>query len=77
MRIVWSPRSLRDLQAIHEYIAKDSELYGNLTIARIFAAAERLPRFRTPGALFRRWMNRRFEKSSLDRFALCIAFGRN
>ena len=24
MHIVWSPQSLRDLDAIHEYIAKDS-----------------------------------------------------
>ena len=45
MRIIWSPRSLRDLQAIHEYIAADSEVYGNLTIARIFAATERLSSF--------------------------------
>ncbi|HTR23734.1 MAG TPA: type II toxin-antitoxin system RelE/ParE family toxin [Terriglobales bacterium] len=51
MRIVWSPRSLRDLQAIHEYIATDSELYGNLTIARIFAAAERLSSFPYSGRI--------------------------
>ena len=34
MRILWSPQSLRDLDAIHEYIAKDSERYAGLTIAR-------------------------------------------
>jgi plasmid stabilization system protein ParE len=38
MRILWSPQSLRDLNAIHEYIAKDSEHYAGLTIARIFSA---------------------------------------
>lgn len=42
MRIIWSPQSLRDLHAIHEYIAKDSDRYADLTIARIFAAVERL-----------------------------------
>jgi len=37
MRILWSPQSLRDLGAIQEYIAKDSEHYAGLTIARIFS----------------------------------------
>jgi hypothetical protein len=32
MRILWSPQSLRDLDAIHGYIAKDSEHYADLTI---------------------------------------------
>lgn len=43
MRIVWSPQSLRDLHAIREYIAKDSERYADLTVARIFSAVERAP----------------------------------
>jgi plasmid stabilization system protein ParE len=33
MRIRWSPQSLRDLDAIHEYIARDSERYADLTVA--------------------------------------------
>jgi hypothetical protein len=31
VRILWSPQSLRDLDAIHEYIAKDAEHYAGLT----------------------------------------------
>ena len=42
MQIAWSPQSLRDLRAIRDYIAKDSEQYADLTIARIFSAVERL-----------------------------------
>ena len=38
MQIAWSPQSLRDLRAIRDYIAKDSEQYADLTIARIFSA---------------------------------------
>ncbi len=45
MRIVWSPQSLRDLGAIRDYIAKDSAHYAELTVARIFAAVERLLQF--------------------------------
>ena len=47
-QIVWSPQSLRDLDA-REYIAKDSEHYADLTIARIFSAVERLLRFPQSG----------------------------
>jgi plasmid stabilization system protein ParE len=45
MHIVWSPQSLRDLDAIHEYIAKDSERYADLTVSRIFAAVDDFSNF--------------------------------
>lgn len=45
MRIVWFPQSLRDVNAIHEYIAKDSQRYAELTVARIFAAVQQLLQF--------------------------------
>ena len=51
MRILWSPQSLRDLHAIREYIAKDSERYADLTVARIFSAVERLLQFPHSGRI--------------------------
>jgi toxin ParE1/3/4 len=51
MRILWSPQSLRDLDAVHEYIARDSERYAGLTIARIFSAVERLTQFPRSGRI--------------------------
>ena len=51
MRILWSPQSLRDLDAIHEYIAKDSDHYAGLTIARIFSAVEQLIHFPHSGRI--------------------------
>jgi toxin ParE1/3/4 len=51
MQIVWSPQSLRDLRAIRNYIAKDSEQYADLTIARIFSAMERLFHFPESGRI--------------------------
>ncbi len=50
-RIVWSPQSLRDLHAIHEYIGRDSKHYANLTVARIFSAVERLLHFPESGRI--------------------------
>jgi len=40
---------VRDLDAIHEYIAKDSGHYADLTVARIFSAVERLIQFPQSG----------------------------
>jgi plasmid stabilization system protein ParE len=40
---------LRDLRAIRDYIAKDSEQYAEVTIARIFLAVERLLKFPESG----------------------------
>jgi len=51
MRIVWSPQSIRDLRAIRDYIAKDSERYADLTIARIFTAVEQLLQFPQSGRI--------------------------
>ena len=51
MSILWSPQSLRDLDAIQEYIAKDSEHYAGLIIARIFSAVEHLIQFPHSGRI--------------------------
>jgi toxin ParE1/3/4 len=51
MQIVWSPQLLRDLRAIRDYIAIDSERYADLTIARIFSAVERLLDFPESGRI--------------------------
>lgn len=51
MEILWSPQSLRDLEAIHEYIARDSSHYADVTVARIFAGVERLMHFPESGRM--------------------------
>jgi len=50
MRILWSPQSLRDLDAIHGYIAKTLSIM-HLTIARIFSAVEQLIQFPRSGRI--------------------------
>ena len=44
-RLRWSPRSVDDLQAIHDFIARDSSRYADLVSQRMAAAAERLVEF--------------------------------
>ena len=49
MTLIWSPRSLLDLEGIRVHIARDSEVYAALVVQRLIAAAERLPDFPKQG----------------------------
>jgi addiction module RelE/StbE family toxin len=44
-KLIWSPQAIEDLQAIAEYIARDSTIYAESTVERIFQAPERLTQF--------------------------------
>ena len=41
-KIIWSPEALNDIEAIGEYIARDSEFYAHSTIQKIFEAPQPL-----------------------------------
>ena len=41
-RVIWSPRSIRDLESIREYIARDSLLYADLVVQRLIKSVDRL-----------------------------------
>lgn len=43
--IVWSPQSLRDLDSIAEYIARDSQYYAKIFVERIKLKTELLKPF--------------------------------
>ena len=45
MRIDWSERSISDLSALHDYIARDSRLYAERFIAKLVRATEPLADF--------------------------------
>ncbi len=44
-KLIWSPQAIEDIQAIAEYIARDSTVYAESTVERIFQAPERLIQF--------------------------------
>jgi len=50
-RLTWSPRAIRDLESIHEYIAGDSPLYADLVVQRLVHAPERLRQFPESGRI--------------------------
>ena len=47
--LLWSPQSVRDLEAIRAYIALDSPVYADLVVRRLLAAVERLREFPESG----------------------------
>ena len=47
--VIWSPQSVRDLEAIHAYISEESVRYADLVVGRLVAAVERLQEFPESG----------------------------
>ena len=44
-RIVWTEPAVSDLNGIHAYIARDTEVYADATVLEIFDAVDRLAHF--------------------------------
>ena len=49
--VIWSPQSVRDLEAIHAYISDESVRYADLVVGRLVAAVERLQAFPESGRI--------------------------
>ena len=45
MKILWTDPAIEDLQNLHGYIAKDSEVYASSFVERIILAVEKLTNF--------------------------------
>ena len=51
IELVWSPRSLADLEELHSYIAADSSAWADLTVRRLIASVERLRQYPDSGRI--------------------------
>lgn len=47
--VIWSPRAIADLDAIREYIARDSPSHADIVVRRLIAAVDRLELFPKSG----------------------------
>ena len=45
VKLIWSPRAIKDLEGICEYIGKDSEYYAKFFAQKIVAMIEKIPEF--------------------------------
>jgi len=50
-RLVWSPRAIRDLEAIQDYVGLDSRAYADLVVQRLVRTPERLQQFPESGRI--------------------------
>ncbi len=48
-RVTWSPEALDDVEAIAEYIERDSPIYARAVVQKILAATRKLQRFPRAG----------------------------
>ena len=49
--LIWSPRSITDLEEIRAYIAADSPAWAALTVQRLVSAVERLRQYPDSGRI--------------------------
>lgn len=49
--LIWSPQSIRDIESIREYIARDSPATADLVVRKIIAAVQRLIPFPKSGRM--------------------------
>jgi len=49
--IIWSPEALVDLEAIGEFIARDSEYYAQSTVQKIFESSQSLIEYPKAGRI--------------------------
>lgn len=51
VQVTWTLQALDDLQAVHEYVAHDSQRYADLFIDRLVEASARLADLPNPGRM--------------------------
>jgi len=61
-RIVWSPKALADVEAIAEYIEKDSPFYARAVVGKVVAATRQLGRFPLSGRVVPEMMDVAFRE---------------
>ncbi len=58
-KLIWSPDALDDIEAIGDFISRDSEFYAESTVLKIYEAPRNLVNLpkqgRVPGVLFLKW----------------------
>ena len=48
-KIIWSPRSISNLESVFEYISRDSHVYASHFVDRIISVIEKIPDFPESG----------------------------
>lgn len=74
--LIWSPRSVADLQEIRAYIEADAPAWADLTVRRLVAAVERLRQFPDSGRMVPERQSPELREVVSGKFLSCIDDGR-
>lgn len=72
MKVVWTKQAKRDLQAIYDYIAYDSEFYAAEVVDAILEAEHRIDAYPTAGGMVRE--RRRKDIRQVKRYSYRIIY---
>jgi len=76
-RLIWSPKSLRQLDEIAEYISVDSSIQAKRVVRRILSSVERLITFPESGAVVPEFPNGGVREILVFRFRVLYRFVKN
>jgi len=74
MKIVWSDEALSDLRAIHDFIARDSELYASQMVERLIFRIEQISAMPTRGHPVHEFPKLGLRETHQDSYRLIYAF---
>lgn len=72
--VIWSNRSLADLESIYDYIARDSPLYARHQVEKIYNSAERLSQFPESGRRLPEFPNLSHKEIIIESYRLIYRF---
>lgn len=67
-QIFWTEPAVADLEAIRDYIARDSDVYASTVVESLLAAVERLGRFPRSGRVVPEWNRRSVREVIVDAY---------
>ncbi|MGH7739183.1 MAG: type II toxin-antitoxin system RelE/ParE family toxin [bacterium] len=74
VEVRWTPQTSKDLEAIAEFIARDSPQYSRLFVLDVFTAVERLPQFPKSGRVVPELKNSNIRELLLGNYRIVYQF---
>jgi toxin ParE1/3/4 len=76
-KIKWTPQSMEDIEAIAEYIARDSTRYAGMFAVKVFDAVERLELFPESGRIVPELNRKEIKEVILGNYRIIYRIKRN
>jgi toxin ParE1/3/4 len=77
VKLEWSPKSLQELEAIFEYIAKDSDEYARIFVKRIIEIVKTIPTFPMQGRIVPEFKDDRIRERIFKNYRIIYRIQKN